>query len=36
MSTGVDVFDTTIQKTINLLNDICDEFGWPEERRLQA
>jgi uncharacterized protein (DUF2267 family) len=36
MSTGVDVFDTTIQKTINLLNDICDEFGWPEERRPQA
>ena len=36
MSTGVDVFDTTIQKTINLLNDIRGEFGWPEERRFQA
>ncbi len=36
MSTRVDVFDTTIQKTINLLNDICGEFGWPEERRFQA
>ena len=36
MSTGVDVFDTTIQKTINLLNDICGEFGWPEDRRFQA
>jgi uncharacterized protein (DUF2267 family) len=36
MSTGVDVFDTTISKTINLLNDTCDEFGWPEERRFQA
>jgi uncharacterized protein (DUF2267 family) len=36
MSTGVDVFDSTIQKTISLLNDICLEFGWPEERRFQA
>ncbi len=36
MSTGVDVFDTTLQKTIALLNDISEEFGWPEERRQQA
>ena len=36
MSTGVDVFDATIQKTINLLNDISQEFGWPEGRRFQA
>lgn len=36
MSTGVDVFDTTIQKTINLLKDIGGEFGWPDERRQQA
>jgi uncharacterized protein (DUF2267 family) len=36
MSTGVNVFDTTLQKTINLLNDVCQEFGWPEERRHQA
>jgi uncharacterized protein (DUF2267 family) len=36
MSTGVDVFEATIQKTINLLDDICGEFGWPEERRFQA
>jgi uncharacterized protein (DUF2267 family) len=36
MSTGVDVFDTTLQKTIALLKDICNEFGWPEERRQQA
>jgi uncharacterized protein (DUF2267 family) len=36
MSTGVDVFDTTLQKTINLLNDISGEFGWPEERRHQS
>jgi uncharacterized protein (DUF2267 family) len=36
MSSGVDVFDTTLQKTISLLNDVCHEFGWPEERRFQA
>ena len=36
MSTGVEVFDTTLQKTINLLDDICSEFGWPEDRRKQA
>ena len=36
MSTGVDVFDATIQKTINLLNDICDEFEWTEGQRVQA
>ncbi len=36
MSTKVDVLDASIQKTINLLNDICLEFGWPEERRSQA
>ena len=36
MSTGVDAFDTTVQKTINLLNDISSEFGWPEERRHQS
>lgn len=36
MSTKVDVLDASLQKTINLLNDICVEFGWPEERRFQA
>lgn len=36
MSTKVDVIDATLQKTISLLNDICVEFGWPEERRFQA
>jgi uncharacterized protein (DUF2267 family) len=36
MSTGMEVFDTTLQKTNNLLNDVCHEFGWPEERKHQA
>jgi uncharacterized protein (DUF2267 family) len=36
VSTGVDVFDTTIQKSIALLKDVSGEFGWPEERRQQA
>lgn len=37
MSTKVDVLDTTVQKTINLLEDVCAEFSWPdEERRFQA
>lgn len=36
MSTGVEVFDSTIQKTIALLKDVSAEFGWPEERRQQA
>ncbi len=36
MSTKVEVLDATVQKTINLLEDVCAEFGWPEERRFQA
>jgi uncharacterized protein (DUF2267 family) len=36
MSTGVDVFDTSVQKSINLLNDVSSEFGWDEARRQQS
>ena len=36
MSTAVEALDATIQKTINLLNDVCSEFEWPQERRSQA
>lgn len=36
MPTKVEALDATVQKTINLLDDICAEFGWPEERRFQA
>jgi uncharacterized protein (DUF2267 family) len=30
---GVEVFDTTIQKTMSLLKDIDDEFGWGDRRK---
>jgi uncharacterized protein (DUF2267 family) len=36
MSTKVEALDATIQKTINLLNDVWAEFDWPEERRFQT
>jgi hypothetical protein len=34
MSTTVDALGASIQKTINLLNDVCVEFDGPEKRLL--
>jgi len=36
MPSGVEVFDTTLQKTLNLLHDVCSEIGWPKDRKKQA
>lgn len=33
MTTGIDVFDTTIQKTNVWLKDLMEELGWDDKRR---
>lgn len=33
MSTGLDVFDTTVQKTNGWLKDIMEELGWEDRHR---
>lgn len=35
-TTGLPVFDSTVDKTNRLLNEIEERYGWPSDRRVQS